>query len=96
MSEKEECGLRARLRARYGSGVGRGEMVVWRGVGGVTVYGCRKILLYSPREIRLCMSERILSVAGEGLFCSSFSAGAVSICGSITSVSVGQEVRRRG
>ncbi len=93
MSEKEEKGLRARLRTRYGSGAGRGEMIVWRD--GVTVYGCRRILLYSPGEIRLCLSERIISVRGEGLYCASFSAGAVSICGKIISVCTAEEVRRR-
>lgn len=62
------------------------EMVVMRGQSGVTVYGCRKILLYSPCEIRLRVGKKELSVLGKNLFCTCFSAGSVTVEGQVSGV----------
>ncbi len=87
MEEKEKWGLRQRLAARYGArSQGGGGCVVLQGQRSVTVYDCRKILEYSPKEIRLAVPKRTLSVMGERLFCPSFAAGTVTVEGYITGV----------
>ena len=63
-----------------------GELVVLYGDRRVTVQGCRKILAYSPSEIRLQLKNRQLVVAGEGLGCSSFSGGCTTLQGRIRAV----------
>ncbi len=86
--QEEKQNFRKRFVARYGSGglQRRSETVVIRGQYGVTVYGCRKILLYSPCEIRLQLGKRELSVLGRGLFCTCFSAGCVTVEGDVGGV----------
>ena len=93
MQNQEKTGLRKRLSARYGSSVGmRGkDMVVMRGGRGATVYGCQKILYYSPREIRLGVGKRTLSVIGEGLYCAAFGAGTVTVEGCVMGVTYLEE-----
>ena len=59
------------------------EAVVLRGSNGATVHGCRKILQYSPIEIQLLLSEAVISLEGERLYCTSFGAGSVTVEGSI-------------
>ncbi|MBR3895070.1 MAG: YabP/YqfC family sporulation protein [Clostridia bacterium] len=87
MERKENRGWRQRLAARYGSASQRGgSCVVLQGQRRVTVYDCRKILEYSPKEIRLAVMKCTLSVVGEELFCPSFSAGTVTVEGYITGV----------
>ena len=67
------------------SSVGARELVVLRGKRGGTVYGCRKILQYSPIEIRLLLSGCAVSLVGESLYCTSFGAGTVTVEGEIRS-----------
>lgn len=88
--------IKERLSARYGSGSARrGGMVVLHGQRAVTVYGCRKILSYSPWEIRLCVEKSELSVLGEGLLCTCFSSGSATVEGRIDGV-LYQDCKRRG
>lgn len=92
MKERQEDnkkGLGDRLKARYGSSspLSDRELIVWRGRHGVTVHGCRKILQYSPIEIRLSLGKEAVSIEGERLYCNSFGAGSVSIEGYVRSVS---------
>ena len=101
--EEIKKSLGERLRERYGSAsfLGEGELIVWRGRQGVTVHGCRKILQYSPIEIRLSLGKEALSIEGERLYCNSFGAGSVSVEGWVRSVSYlpsevrGKERRQR-
>ena len=77
-----------KIRARYASGVAAEcDTVVLCGQRGVTVYGCRKILFYSPREIRFSLGKIALSVVGERLYCSSFTGGTVTVNGHVSGVS---------
>ena len=87
MSEKARS-FTARIKDRYAMSerVGARETVIVRGQRCATVYGCRKILFYSPCEIRLCMGRRVLSVLGERLLCTCFSAGSVTVEGQICGV----------
>ena len=54
-----------------------------RGRNSLTVYGCRRIVDFSPTEIRLAMGSCDLLVEGERLLCTSYLAGAVGIEGCI-------------
>lgn len=86
--EQEKEGIRQRLGRRYGMrplSDGR-ERTTVEGKRKATVYGCRRILIYSPTEIRLLLAKEELSVVGEGLYCSSFSAGVVTVEGVIGGV----------
>ena len=60
--------------------------IVVRGEESATVYGCQRILLYSPSHIRLKMRRRVVGISGDGLCCTSFSGGAVTVEGRIESV----------
>lgn len=78
-------GIKKRISERFGVrplSNGR-ERVTLEGKRRVTVFGCRKILIYSPGEIRLLLAKEEFSVVGESLYCSSFSAGIVTVEGLI-------------
>ncbi len=61
-----------------------------RGRSAATLRGAGKILLYTPEEIRLGVRGGEITVRGEGLICSSYSAEAVGIEGRIASVYFGE------
>lgn len=67
--------------------------VVLRGRTGATVYGCRRILCYTPQRIVFRVGKEALSVCGEDLYCTSFSSGTVSLEGSIRTISFEVEER---
>ena len=54
-----------------------------RGRHTLTVHGCKSILDYSPREIRLALKDMTLTIGGYRLVCTSYLAGAVGIDGCI-------------
>lgn len=82
-----ERSVKETLAARYGSqSAAASDLIVLRGQSGVTVYGCRSILLYTPREMRICLGKRSVSIRGKGLRCTSFSAGAVNVKGEILAI----------
>lgn len=60
-----------------------------RGRNTLMVYGCTRILDFSPCEIRLSLKDCMLVVGGERLICTSYLAGAVGIEGFIRSVCFG-------
>ena len=62
------------------------ELVVLYGERRMTVQGCRKILAYSPTEIRLQLKKRQIRITGEELGCSAFSGGCTTLQGRIRSV----------
>ncbi len=74
------------LRRRMVPEVEPREQVLLRGRVGATVYGCRKILRYSPEEILLLCIKEAISIRGEGLYCRAFSAGTVEIKGRLDHV----------
>lgn len=93
MRQKKEMRLRnvtERMSAyREGEDGFRCSTVILRGSRGATVYGCQKILLYSPEKISLQICKDVLTVCGHALYCTSFSAGTVSLEGKITQVCYG-------
>ena len=67
-------------------GLSNGFMAEMRGRCGVSIRGCRRILSYSQREIRLDTRDGAVSVLGEALFCTAYCADAVGIEGRIDAV----------
>ena len=74
------------LRMRVADLLPAGETVVLYGERRMTVQGCRRILSYSPQEIRLQLKKRTLAVRGTSLECVSFSGGCTTLQGWIRSV----------
>ncbi len=66
------------------SDVTDGMRIDLRGRHTLTVHGCRRILDFSPSEIRLSLSGTTLCIQGERLICSSYLAGAVGVEGCIS------------
>ena len=85
---KEELkkGWGKRLAERYAQPC-RGDLIVLRGQVSGTVYGCRKILHYSPERILLQSGKRIVVLNGSDMICTSFSGGSASVKGRILGVS---------
>jgi len=57
-----------------------------RGRHTLTVHGCRRILDFSPCEIRLSLGGCVLTVCGLRLICTAYLAGAVGIEGCINAI----------
>ena len=58
-----------------------------RGRGNLTVRGCRKILLYTPEEVRLLLGSEVLSLRGAGLYCTAYRSGVIELDGRIDNIS---------
>ena len=65
----------------------RGYKVEIRGRGAIRISGCGRILLYAPCEIRVALSDSVISVVGRDLVCVAYSAGEMAIEGRIDNVS---------
>ena len=59
------------------------DTAILHGERGATVYGCRRILRYSPERICFCVGKKHVFVCGKGLLCTSFNAGCVSVEGQL-------------
>ena len=87
-------------RLRHKRGVPRAvalfddRLIVLRGESEMTVHGCKKILQYSTDRICLLMRGRQLCIRGNGLFCTSFSGGVITLEGRIDSVCYEAEEKR--
>ncbi|MBQ9784531.1 MAG: YabP/YqfC family sporulation protein [Clostridia bacterium] len=82
--EKEEK-KRAHVK-HFGGDTFRADSIVLRGEKTATVYGCRRILRYGRERVCLLQAKRRVCVSGEGLICTSFSAGTVTLEGRIAGV----------
>lgn len=63
-----------------------------RGRNIVIINGCKRILEYSPKKMRLAIKESSISVSGERLVCSTYHDGAICVEGYIESISFDDEV----
>ncbi len=77
---------RPRLRACLSPILPSESTVVLSGKRTVTVHGCRRILIYRPDEVGLRVGSAILTVTGERLLCTAFTAGTAVIEGEILCV----------
>ena len=95
MREKEarrasRDGWIGRIRRYAQDGARETQTIVLHGREEATVYGCRRILSYSPQEICFGMKRDRLTVTGNGLYCSSFVGGTVTVMGRIDSFAYGE------
>ena len=60
-----------------------GMRVEVRGRDALMVEGCRKILAYTPDEVKLQMAGCLLVIEGEGMLCHSYLSGAVGLEGRV-------------
>ena len=92
MDEEKRLTSAGGERSRRGHGVSRAaalfddRLIILRGESEMTVHGCKKILQYSTERICLLMRGRQLCICGNGLFCTSFSGGVITLEGRIDSV----------
>lgn len=63
-----------------------GLRVELRGRNTLLIHGCRRILHYTPCEMRLSVADCVLCITGERLICHSYLAGAVGIEGQINGI----------
>lgn len=84
--EKRTNTFRQRLFGGVRGAFAAEPMIVLHGEREAIVYGCRRILLYTPPQIRLSLGKRQLVIEGNELSCSSFSGGAVTVEGVIDAV----------
>lgn len=76
---------RMRLPWEMGEFLGADTAVLRRG-GGAAVYGCHRILSYSPTRICLAVGKRRVTVFGDSLLCTSFSARCVTVEGEVEGI----------
>ena len=62
------------------------DTAVLRGESGASVYGCRRILHYSPTRICLSLGKRRITVRGEEMLCTSFCGGCVTVRGRVEGI----------
>ena len=66
---------------------GGGLRLDMRGRHTLMVHGCRKILDFTPCEVRLAVENSTLTVKGKRLICTAYLAGAVGIEGYVCAIS---------
>ncbi len=64
------------------------------GQGELMLCGCCRILSYSESCIELLLASAVLRVTGEGLLCTAFDGGTVTLGGHICSISFEEEEKR--
>ena len=84
--EKKSVNWKRRLIERYRQ-PSPNEVIVLRGQRSATVYGCQRILLYSPDRICLRTGKKKAVIVGKNLICASFTGGAVTVIGTVFGVS---------
>lgn len=71
-------------------GLPGGFSVFLTGENEAVVRGCRKILCYEADLISLSVGKKTLLIRGSDLFCSAYGAGAVTVVGRISEISLGE------
>ena len=66
---------------------GDGLRLDMRGRHTLTVHGCKRILNFTPCEVRLALEDSTLTVSGQRLICTAYLAGAVGIEGLVCGIS---------
>ena len=66
---------------------GDGLRLDMRGRHTLTVHGCKRILNFTPCEVRLALKDSTLTVSGQRLICTAYLAGAVGIEGLVCGIS---------
>ena len=83
MKSKEKLGKRIKRALEIDEILGENDTLEMRGTRELTVRECRNIIYYADEEIRLALREYVLVIKGNGLYCTSYSGGAVCVDGRI-------------
>lgn len=83
MKNKEKLGARIRRALEIDEILGENDTLEMRGTRELMVRECRHIIHYADEEIKLALKEYILAIRGDGLYCTSYSGGAVCVEGRI-------------
>ena len=83
MKNKEKLGVRIKRALELDEILGENDTLEMRGTKELMVRECRHIIHYADEEIRLALKEYILTIRGDGLYCTSYSGGAVCVDGKI-------------
>ncbi len=83
MKSKEKLGKRIKRALEIDEILGENDTLEMRGTRELTVRECRNIIHYADEEIRLALREYVLVIKGNGLYCTSYSGGAVCVDGRI-------------
>ena len=81
--EKEKKHRSGLGRIRPGSDLFSEDTLVLRGEDAAVVYGCKRILLYERARICLSLGSRQITLMGDDLICTAFTAGTVTVEGKI-------------
>ncbi len=96
MKEKREQKQDQRFeRWRMALPISGAHPIILRGQESAVVYGCRKILEYSPASVILKVGKKEVQISGQDLVCTSFSAGAVTVEGCIYGVNYFERAGRK-
>ncbi len=82
------------LRRWYCHEIVHQDVAILHGEWGVTVYHCKRILKYEPQRICFLLQKRKISVCGNHLICTAFSAGAARIEGEISGIFYCNDAKR--
>ena len=83
MKNKEKLGTRIKRALEIDEILGENDTLEMRGTRELTIRECRNIIYYADEEIKLALKEYVLTVKGEGLYCTSYSGGTVCVDGRI-------------
>lgn len=81
MKSKEKLGRKIKRALEIDEILGENDILEMHGTRELTVRECRNIIHYADKEIRLALREYILTIKGEGLYCTSYSGGVVCVDG---------------
>ena len=83
MKNKEKLGARIKRALEIDEILGENDVLEMHGTRELTVRECRNIIHYADEEIKLALKEYVLTIKGDGLYCTSYSGGAVCVDGKI-------------
>ena len=88
--KEEKCPLSARLGTLLdipSDLICGGCYLEMRGQSELSLQGCRRIAVYTPEEIVLCLRRGSVRLGGKRLTCLSYHAGRITVHGGITEIS---------
>ena len=93
MKKKAKLGERIKRALDIDEILGENDSLEMRGTKELTVRECRHIIHYADEEIKLALKEYVLTIRGDGLYCTSYSGGAVCVDGKIDELKFEMRVR---
>ncbi len=83
MKSKEKLGRKIKRALEIDEILGENDILEMHGTRELMVRECRNIIHYADEEIRLALREYVLTIRGEGLYCTSYSGGVICVDGRV-------------